>query len=75
MPALLFEALRELQPLACQLLAQAFVLEIADAIRELLAFCRVSAEFFGTRLHGTLPRPMSVTRNRSELIGSAVSPT
>jgi hypothetical protein len=66
-PALPFGSLCELQPLACQLLAQAFVLEIADAVRELLAFCRVCAEFLGTRMHCTRPRPMSIAQHRSEL--------
>jgi len=46
-----FGLLGELQPLARQLLVLALELEIANVARELPAFCRMGAEFFGTGLH------------------------
>ncbi len=47
------DARSELQPLARELLILAFTF-LAPAARELLAFCRVGAEFF-THFHGDLP--------------------
>jgi hypothetical protein len=46
-----FGLLGELDPLSRQLFVLAFDLGIANAARELPAFCRVGAEFLGSRLH------------------------
>jgi hypothetical protein len=49
-----FGQLGQLEPLARQLFILAFDLRIANAVREFLAFCRVGAEFLGSRLHTAL---------------------
>jgi hypothetical protein len=48
--------LGQLEPLARQLFILAFGLRIATATREFPAFCRVGAEFIGSRLHAALFR-------------------
>ena len=54
MPTAPLGLLGELQPLARQLFVLALELEIANVARELPAFGRVGAEFFGTGLHVAL---------------------
>ena len=71
--------LGELQPLACQLFILAPELEIADVARELPAFCRMGAEFFGTGLHMPLFDSRSIFRqftaeNATALDSSAQPP-
>ena len=49
--ALPFGLLGQFEPLARQFFILAFGLRIANAVREFPAFCRVSTELLGSRLH------------------------
>jgi hypothetical protein len=62
-----FGQLGQLEPLARQLFILAFDLRIANAVREFPAFCRVGAEFLGSRLHAALFRGLTSNRGAVSL--------